>query len=290
MVGGARLGFHDLYHLLLTVRWWAALLAIVGGYLALNGLFAIVYMLVGGVTNVERGSFVDSFFFSVQTMGTIGYGVMAPETRAANAVVVLESVTGLIVTALATGLVFVRFSRVRTKVRFASRVAIGPVEGVPNLMIRVGNERRAQIVDVSYRLSITRTLTTKEGVTMYRAEQLSLVHDRSPFLASAMMMRHVIDASSPLSLDTPETLLDSEAEIIASLSGTDETSLQPVHARAVWATSDAVFGARLADVMSEPSPDRMVLDLRRFHDLVPTEPTETFPYRAELEELNTLDP
>lgn len=284
-IGAERPGFHDLYHFLLTVPWWGALTVIGGGYLALNALFAIGYLQVGGVVNAEPGSFLDAFFFSVQTMGTIGYGVMAPVTRGANALVVLESLTGLVVTALATGLVFVRFSRVRTKVRFSSRVAVAPVDGVPTLMIRVGNERKAQIVDASFRLNLTRTLTTKEGMTLYRAEQLTLVHDKAPLLTRSLMMRHVIDASSPLSKDTPASIAESELELTASLTATDETSLQPVHARATWSAREIVYGARLADVMSEPEPDKLVLDLRRFHELVPTDATDAFPYSADAESL-----
>ncbi len=131
VVGGPAPGLRDAYHALLRVPWWAALTAIVGSYLALNALFAGVYLAVGGVANVAPGSFVDAFFFSVQTMGTIGYGAMYPATRLSNAVVVAESVTGLLFTALATGLVFVRFSQRRARVAFSEQVAIGPIDGVP---------------------------------------------------------------------------------------------------------------------------------------------------------------
>src|SRR5438045_1838977 len=102
IIGGPATGLRDLYHALLSVNWWAALSVIVGGYLVLNVIFATGYLLAGGVANAESGSFIDAFFFSVQTMGTIGYGSMFPVSRLANTLVVAESVTGLIVTALAT--------------------------------------------------------------------------------------------------------------------------------------------------------------------------------------------
>jgi len=157
VVGAPRTGARDAYHWLLTVPWWAAISLIVGAYLLLNSLFALAYLASGGIINADPGSFADAFFFSIQTMGTIGYGSMYPATRTANVLVVAESVVGLLVTALATGLVFVRFSLTRARVVFSSRIAIGPIDGVPTLMIRVGNERRGRIVGATFRLTLART-------------------------------------------------------------------------------------------------------------------------------------
>ncbi len=175
VIGGPAAGLRDLYHSLLRVPWWATLVTIVGGYLLLNTLFAVLFVAVGGVANAKPGSFLDAFFFSVQTMGTIGYGTMYPATRLANAIVVVESVTGLVATALATGLVFVRFSQTRARVAFCSRVAIGPMDGAPTLMMRIGNERRGRIVDATFRLTLMRTTRTGEGMPVYRIADLPLV-------------------------------------------------------------------------------------------------------------------
>src|SRR6187455_2794993 len=141
VVGAPAPGLRDLYHALLRIPWWAAALVIMGSYLVLNALFAVLYLEVGGVANARPGSAADAFFFSVQTMGTIGYGNMYPQTAAANGLVVAESVAGLMVTALATGLVFVRFSQTRARLLFSSKIAIGLMDGVQTLMLRVGNER-----------------------------------------------------------------------------------------------------------------------------------------------------
>jgi inward rectifier potassium channel len=271
----------DLYHALLRVRWWTALAVIVGGYLALNVAFAALYLAVGGVVNAAPGSFVDAFFFSVQTMGTIGYGSMYPATRAANAVVVAESVTGLLFTALATGLVFVRFSVTRARVVFSSRVAIGPVDGEPTLMLRVGNERSSRIVDASFRLMLVRTTRTKEGASIYRSVDLPLVRNRAYALSRSWMILHRL-ADGPLAAETPASLAAADAELTLAVSGMDETSLQPVHAQHTWMTGSIVWGARLADVISETPDGNMVLDLTRFHALEPTDPAPGFPYRADL--------
>jgi inward rectifier potassium channel len=146
----------DAYHALLKMPWWGAIAVIVSAYLILNALFALLYMATGGVAHAAKHSFLDAFFFSIQTMGTIGYGAMYPETRLANAVVVAESVAGLLLTAIATGIVFVKFSQTRGKILFSERVAIGPLDGIPTLMLRLGNERNNSIYDADMRLTLIR--------------------------------------------------------------------------------------------------------------------------------------
>jgi inward rectifier potassium channel len=280
VIGGRRGGWRDAYHWFLGVPWWAALAVIAAAYLSLNALFALLYLLVGGIANAAPGSFPDAFFFSVQTMGTIGYGTMFPATRAANALVVAESVIGLMVIAIATGLVFARFSQTRARVAFSSRVAVTPIDGVPHLMIRVGNERRRNnIVDATFRLTVMRTTRTAEGTTIYRTVDLPLVRERAPALQRSWMVLHRMEPGSPLAGETPGSLAAADAELTLAVAGIDDTSLQPVHARHTWLAPSVVFGARLADVVSE-TPEGITLDLRRFHDLVPTAPTRAFPYPA----------
>lgn len=248
VVGGPAAGLRDLYHALLRVPWWGALAVIVGGYLTLNALFAALFVATGGIANAARGSFVDAFFFSVQTMGTIGYGSMYPATRLANALVVAESVMGLVVTALATGLVFARFSQTRARVVFSAIAAIAPMDGVPTLMVRVGNERRSQIVGATFHATLMRTTQTAEGVTVYRTEDLALARDRAPTLDQSWIVLHRVAPTSPLHGQTPESLAACDAELTLAVSGTDDTSLQPVHAQHTWLHHAIVWGARLADL------------------------------------------
>jgi len=260
------------------VPWWGALASIVGAYLALNALFAALFLATGGIANAQPGSFADAFFFSVQTMGTIGYGSMYPATRLANALVVAESVTGLVAVALATGLVFARFSQTRARVVFSSRAAIAPLDRVPTLMVRVGNERRNQIVGASFQATLMRTTQTDEGVTIYRTEDVQLVRQRATALSRSFMILHRIVPGSPLHGLTPAGLLACDAELTVAVSGTDDTSLQPIHAQHTWFARSIVWGARLADVTSETPDGNVLIDLGRFHDVVPTAPTEAFPY------------
>jgi inward rectifier potassium channel len=267
----------DAYHWLLRLPIWVTLLIIVVGFLLLNVVYAAAYLDVGGIANANPHSFIDAFFFSVQTMGTIGYGAMYPTTRAANVLVVSESVVGLLVMAIATGLVFVRFSRLRGRVMFSEKVAIGPLDGVPTVQIRVGNERSNRIFDADFRLMLTRTSKTSEGVSFYRTEDLKLVRERAHALSRSWTLLHRIEGTSPLVGLGPEQFAQSEAEIIVAMSGTDETALQPIHARYTWESPQVVWGARLTDILSEEG-DVMTLDLRGFHSLTETEPTEAFPF------------
>jgi len=278
VVGGPSLGLSDVYHALLRTTWPGALTAIVGGYLLLNAAFALLFMASGGVANADPRSFVDAFFFSIHTMGTIGYGSMYPVTRLAGVLVVAESVTGLVVTALATGLVFARFARTRARVAFSRRVALGPMDGIPTLMIRVGNERRNRIVDTSFRLTLVRTTRTREGVVVYRAEDLPLVRDRAVTLARSWTVLHRVVPGSPLHDETPESLAAGECELTLTTSGVDDVSLQPVHAQHTWNHASVAWGARLADILSETADGNLRLDLRRFHELTEMEPSASFPY------------
>ncbi len=277
-IGVPAAGLRDVYHWLLRVPGWVALGTIVGAYLLLNVLFALVYLGVGGVAGAAPGSFLDAFFFSVETMGTIGYGSMYPATRAANAVMVVESIFGIVVVALTTGLVFARFSLARARVVFSQRVAVGPYDGVPTVMIRLGNERRGRIVDAAFRMTLTRTQRSADGGVAYRAIDLALVRDRAPALSRSWTILHRIVDGSPLAADSPESLAAADAELTLAVTGTDETSLQPVHAQHTWTSHAIVWGTRLADVLSETPEGNVVLDLRRFHELAATEPIPGFPY------------
>src|SRR3954464_13934490 len=140
IIGDRPKPMQDLYHLWLRTTWPRGLLLIAVGYVAVNALFALSYMAVGGVAN-SSGDFFDSMFFSVETMGTIGYGEMTPATRAAHTIVMFESITSLLLTALATGLVVTKFSLPMSRLAFSNKLTISPMNGVPTLVLRLGNER-----------------------------------------------------------------------------------------------------------------------------------------------------
>jgi inward rectifier potassium channel len=278
VVGVQPAPLRDFYHALLRASWWATIGAISAAYLAANVLFALAYLAMGGLEHAAPGSFRDAFFFSVQTMGTIGYGAMFPRSTAANLVVVIESIASLLLTALSTGLVFAKFSRSRARFAFTRQAVISPMDGTPTLTLRLGNERGNQIVDAQIRITLVRTERTAEGRTFYRVVDLLPTRDRVPALSRSWSVLHRIDASSPLAAETPESLAEKETELQVMVIGLDETTMQTVHASYRYFARDVVWGARHADVLSETPDGHLLLDLRKFHDLEPTAPTAEFPY------------
>jgi inward rectifier potassium channel len=278
VIGAPHQRFRDVYHLFLRISWWWAIGWIVAIYMALNALFAVGYLVVGGVSNARAHSFWDAFCFSVQTMGTIGYGAMYPTGVAANVMMITESVVSLLVTALATGLVFAKFSRSSARIVFSRNAVIGPMDGVPTLMLRVGNERGNAILEATVRVAMIRTERLKEGTVFYRMIDLALTRDRSPAMSRSWTVLHPIDDKSPLRGATPESAKKDEVEIVVNVVGTDDTSLQPVHARTQYTDRDILWGARHADVLSEDDAGNLVLDIRKFHEVTPTKPIEGFPY------------
>jgi inward rectifier potassium channel len=278
VIGAPRAPVRDAYHWFLRVSWASSLGVIVAGFLALNVIFALIYVAVGGIAHARPHSFLDAFFFSVQTLATIGYGAMYPARAATETIVVAEAVCGLIVTALATGLVFSKFARTTARVMFTRHAVIAPYDGVPHLMIRIGNQRGNQIVDAQLRINFSRREVTREGTWMYRMYDLALVRDRAPAVSRSWTMMHVIDASSPLHGETPESLAANEGELLVSVVGLDDTALQMVHVSHTYDQVDLRWGMRHVDILTVAPDGALIVDLRRFHDLEPTEAIVGFPY------------
>jgi inward rectifier potassium channel len=278
IVGDRRQPLRDFYHALLERPWWVTIAAIVATFLTANALFAVAYLLVGGVAHAAPSSFRDAFFFSVQTMGTVGYGAMFPESTGANLVVTAEAITGLTLTALATGLVFAKFSRSNARLIFTENVVISPVNAVPALQFRLGNERGNSIVDAQIKVLLVRTEITAEGRTFYRMLDLTLTRQRALSLSRSWNVVHVIDRESPLHGETPASLAAKEIELQVQVIGLDDATMQMVHGGHRYFAKDFLWGHRLADVLSETPDGHLLLDLRKFHDVEPTEPTAEFPY------------
>jgi inward rectifier potassium channel len=269
------------YHHLLRVPWWADLILVSALFLLLNFLFALAYASVGGIAGARPGSLADCFFFSVQTMGTIGYGVMHPLSSGAEALVTAEVIVGVSLVALASGMLFSKFSVPRARMQFAEWATISPFDGVPTLMFRLGNERASQIIEATVHVVLVRLERTAEGIMFYRLRDLRLERDRSPALARSWTVMHTLDASSPLHGATPETLARDDVELMLTVVGIDDTSAQNVHARRTYGYEEIRWGARHADMLSELPDGRLQLDVREFHRVVATAPTPTFPYPRE---------
>ncbi len=264
---GARL--RDLYHNFLRWRWSVSLGLIAAGFLAVNLVFAAIYFAIGGVEHMTPGSFWEALVFSVETLGTIGYGGMIPTSHAAETVMMLEAVTGLIVTALATGLVFSKFARATARVAFTTNMVITSHEGKPTLMFRIGNRRANAIVDAQLHAVLSLTRITPEGETFYKMHDLKLVRDRMGAMRRGWVVMHVIDETSPLHGLDAAALEQHEAEVEVSLTGLDDVMMQTVHSIHVYDSKEIRFGHRFADTIRSLPGGDLVLDLRQFHVIVP---------------------
>jgi inward rectifier potassium channel len=269
-IGGTVRPLSDFYHTLMRASWPATFGVILGAFVGINVLYALVYVAIGsGVEGVRPGNFEDCFFFSVQTLATIGYGKMVPATRAAHVVVTFEAFNGMLFTALTTGLLFAKFSRPTARVLFSRWVVIAPHEGKPTLMFRLANERGNRIVQASVRVSLLKEVTTAEGMTMRRLIDLKLQRADSAMFMITWTVFHTIDESSPLFGVTAEALAKDNVGLVVTLIGIDDTLSQTVHARHSWTHDQFKFDHRFADVIHDQPDGTRVLDLTKFHDVVP---------------------
>jgi inward rectifier potassium channel len=273
--------FDDFYHQLMISSWPLLLLEVVGAITVVNCLFALGYLVSGGIEHARRGSFADAFFFSVQTMATIGYGKMVPANILANLLASAEALTGLLAFALVTGLVFSKFSRPTARVRFTRNAVIALRDGLPSLMFRMANVRANQIVEAHIHVVLARQERTLEGEEVRRFYDLDLTRYRNTIFNYSWTAIHPIDINSPLYGATAQSLEASDAEITVSLTGIDETFSQTVYARYYYDAKDIIWGARLADITSRTPEGEFYLNFARYDQVVPAElpHTELAPQR-----------
>lgn len=260
----------DAYHILLTVSWPTVLLGTVVLYLFINLIFATLYVLLPhSVANIPYHHFLQYFFFSVQTMSTVGYGEMYPATTAANLVMTLEAIVGALFYALLTGLFFARFSYPTARVLFSNVALITHHDGVPTLMLRIANQRRNNLIQAEVSVTLMRQEESREGGQILRMHDLRLVRSKTPFFSMSWLVLHRIDETSPLYGKDKEGLEACGAQLAVLLSGVDETLNQTVHARAIYPGGSILFNRRFHDMISIGSKGERIVDLDRIHETLP---------------------
>jgi inward rectifier potassium channel len=265
----------DVYHHLLTMSWPRLLVLLATLYVVANALFALAYLAEpGSIEHARPGSFVDAFFFSVQTMATIGYGKLVPGTLWANVLVTLEALFGLLAVAMVTGLMFAKFSRPTARVLFSRRAVVAPFDGTPSLMFRMANARGNNIVEAQVHVVLARNEVTAEGQAMRRFHDLELSRRQSALFTLSWTAIHPITDRSPLRGATLASLEAVDAEIVVSLLGFEEHFSQTVHARHRYRPSDIAWHSRFVDILPQLRRGRRVLDYTRFHDVEPIDGSE----------------
>ena len=264
-------------HLMLAVPWPIFFGLIAATYLLLNLMFSLLYRIdphgIAGVAGATT-SFSEAFFFSVQTLGSIGYGALHPASLFTNLVVTAESLVGLIVIALMTGMAFSRFSRSTARILFSEAVTVHDYNGVPTLMFRVANERRKSILEARIEAYLAIDERTIEGHRMRRLHPLKLNRDRSPLFLLTWTVMHPIDEHSPLHGHTSGDLAASGAEIVVSFSGIDETLERPIHAHHSYPIAQVLFGQGFVDMMQDESGEGQSFDFTNFNCTYPCPSSE----------------
>lgn len=268
VVPGRPSPFADLYHYLVRTPWPVLLLLVLGAFTIGNAIFGFIYWIDGGVDGPRPNSYPNMFFFSVQTMATIGYGVLHPTTFLANALVSIEALMGLMGLAMMTGLVFAKFSLPSARVRFSRYAVISRRDGVPSLMFRTANLRESRILEAQIHLVFARIETTAEGEKLRRFYDLQLQRERTALFTLSWTAVHQLIAPSPLVGETPESLKASGAMLVISLTGLEETFSQTVNARNYYGADDILWGKRLADITTFGPDGEPILDYSRFDEVV----------------------
>jgi inward rectifier potassium channel len=258
----------DVYHRVLAMPWWRFFAYVVAGWLGANLLFAILYTTQPGcIANAD--GFEESFYFSVQTLATIGYGAMSPATRFGHVVVVIEALVGTLGVALVAGVTFTKFARPTARVLFSDRIVVTVRDGVPHLVFRLANWRGNMVVEGQLRALVLLLEQTREGDSIRTPHELSLVRDRTALFAMTWIPMHRIDRQSPFwgGEAALARLREKRAEIFLTFTGLDETIGQPIHARHRYALDDIVWNARHADVLTVEPDGTRTIDYAAFHDV-----------------------
>lgn len=258
--------FADIYYWVMEMSWPAFVALSSGVFVAINLLFGTLYALCpGAIYNAAPGSLVDGFFFSVDTLATVGYGVMAPATRLGHALAAVEVLIGLFFSATMTGLIFARFSRPRQSLVFSRIAVVGRFEGRHALMLRVAMMRSRPLADAAAQLSWLETVKLPDGRTFRRLTPLALVRDRNPTLGLSWTLVHLMEDHSPL---LAALAGDERFMITLTVSGLDTLLATQSTGGMRYRREDVLFDHEFVDVVSEEA-GIMCLDMRRFHDAVP---------------------
>lgn len=262
----------DFYHTAMQMGWLAFMSAATFVFFAVNAVFAVLFLIVpGSVANVPPGKPWHVIYFSIETLATVGYGEMHPVTDWGHVVASVESFVGVIFSAVLTGMIFARFSRPRARIIFSKRPVIGLFDGHTNLMIRVANARANMINDAVAKVWLLATIITAEGSSYRRFFELKLDRTENPSFMLSWTLFHRIDADSPLYGWDLKRWEATEASLVVTVRGADESISQLMRARHDYDWRDVAFDHQFVDLLDNDWAGHIVLNYTRFHDIEPEE-------------------
>ena len=261
---------HDIYHVAMTMSWPQFYVAIAALFFVLNMLFAALYQLgEASIANQFPRDFWGAFFFSVETLATVGYGDMHPQTVYAHIISTLEIFIGMMSLALVTGVTFARFSLPRSRIVFARNPVIRQMDGVPVLMLRAANARQNVIVDATAQLHVLFDTVSREGTRLRRLNDLKLQRQHHPMFVLSWTLMHVIDEHSPLYGLDVDALAGLHAGFILSISGSDEITRQSMASRHVFHHDDIRWNYQYQDLLYPDEQGEDHVDFGLLHAISP---------------------
>ena len=259
----------DTYHFLMEASWLTVIGIMALLFLAVNVLFGLLYHMGDTHTlgNLPGNTFLEDFFFSVQTFATIGYGYWYPQSTYSNIVMTLEAFTQLVGTAVMTGLIFAKFSIPKAKVLFSHYVVMSKVNGQMALRLRLANARGNQIVEAKITVTVLVNETTDEGEFMRRLHDLELDRTTTPMFALSWLVTHHIDNMSPLHNMTDQDFVTKDLQIVVSLIGIDGSSSQTIHSRHFYTMDKIKCNSKFADIILSDENGKRYIDFNNFHTI-----------------------
>ena len=267
--GVERFEWRDPYYLAVAVSWPVFVGLAFGGLLAVNAIFAVLYLLQpGAIQNLPPGDLALAFFFSLETLATVGYGEMAPQSLYGHSIAGAEIVVGMAWVAIFTGLLFVRFSRARSKILFAEKMVVRPHNGTATLMVRIANGRMTMLSHATARLAVLLPEKSLEGYASRNVYDLRLVRDTMPIFPLTWTLMHVIDESSPLRGFGSDELRDRDVRLFLAVAARDAALGQVVQDLAAYRHDQIAFGHRYVDAVSVDEQGRAAADISLLSELV----------------------
>jgi inward rectifier potassium channel len=262
--------WRDVYHWLLSRSWPRFAAFVLGVYLAVNVGFAALYLLGSPcIAGMPPRSFTDAFFFSVETLATVGYGHMYPDSIYGHLIATLEIMTGMFGLAVITGIIFVRFSRPSARLQYSRPLVVCPFDGKPALMFRVANLRHHAMVESEFRIMLIRLEPESAEPAVRRFYSLRLQFDHVILFPAAITIRHIIDESSPLHGVTARDLERSDARFLVSVVCVDTVIPAPVHSQYSYTWREVLFNRRFVEIYNDVDTDIYEVDYARISETEP---------------------